>query len=143
MKSTLTVKSTVKYCYWAKALSIILFVATAAGCAPRDALILRPPMPILKSLPIIKSLPVIIPDIKSIPVLLPESVVVTSPPVEVNPEPAPRKPVSRAHIPPGHRPPPGKCRIWYPDRPPGHQPPPGNCKRLRRHVPPGATLIRG
>jgi len=26
-------------------------------------------------------------------------------------------------IPPGHMPPPGKCRIWYPNRPPGQQPP--------------------
>ncbi len=46
-------------------------------------------------------------------------------------------------IPPGHMPPPGKCRIWYPGRPPGHQPPPGDCMELRRHVPPGAWLIRG
>lgn len=41
-------------------------------------------------------------------------------------------------IPPGHYPPPGQCRIWFPDRPPGHQPPPGNCSR----VPPGAWVIR-
>jgi hypothetical protein len=27
----------------------------------------------------------------------------------------------------GHRPPPGECRIWYPDRPPGQQPPPFRC----------------
>lgn len=40
-------------------------------------------------------------------------------------------------IPPGHYPPPGECRIWFPDRPPGHQPPPGNCG----HVPPGAWVI--
>jgi hypothetical protein len=45
---------------------------------------------------------------------------------------------ARLHIPPGHYPPPGECRIWYPDRPPGHQPPPGKCDR----VPPGAWLIR-
>lgn len=45
---------------------------------------------------------------------------------------------TRLSIPPGHYPPPGECRIWYPDRPPGHQPPPGECFP----VPPGAWLIR-
>jgi hypothetical protein len=49
---------------------------------------------------------------------------------------------TRLRIPPGHYPPPGECRIWFPDRPPGHQPPPGNCHRLAEHVPPGAWLIR-
>lgn len=42
-------------------------------------------------------------------------------------------------IPPGHYPPPGECRVWYPDRPPGHQPPPGSC---HARVPRGAWLIR-
>ena len=46
-------------------------------------------------------------------------------------------------IPRGHRPPPGKCRIWFPDRPPGHQPAPGKCKKLRYRVPSGAYLVRG
>ena len=32
-----------------------------------------------------------------------------------------------AEIPPGHLPPPGECRAWYPDLPPGHQPPPFRC----------------
>jgi hypothetical protein len=45
-------------------------------------------------------------------------------------------------IPPGHYPPPGECRIWYPDRPPGDQPPPGNCHQLGTQVPLGAWLIR-
>lgn len=30
-------------------------------------------------------------------------------------------------IPDGHLPPPGECRVWYPDRPAGHQPPPLKC----------------
>jgi hypothetical protein len=46
-------------------------------------------------------------------------------------------------IPPGHLPPPGECRIWYPDRPPGHQPPPGDCYTLQYQVPPGAFLVHG
>lgn len=45
-------------------------------------------------------------------------------------------------IPPGHLPPPGECRIWYPGQPPGKQPPPGKCKRLKREVPPGAWLLK-
>jgi hypothetical protein len=49
---------------------------------------------------------------------------------------------SRLNIPKGHYPPPGECRIWYPDRPAGHQPPPGSCDRLRGQVPAGAWLIR-
>ena len=46
-------------------------------------------------------------------------------------------------VPPGHMPPPGKCRIWFPGKPPGQQPPPGDCWELERQVPPGAWLIRG
>jgi hypothetical protein len=44
-------------------------------------------------------------------------------------------------IPPGHLPPPGACRVWYPERPPGHQPPPGRCATLKHHVPAGAWLL--
>lgn len=46
-------------------------------------------------------------------------------------------------IPPGHMPPPGKCRIWYPGLPAGQQPPPDDCDYLRYHVPFGARLIEG
>jgi hypothetical protein len=46
-------------------------------------------------------------------------------------------------IPPGHLPPPGECRIWYPGVPPGQQPPPGNCYDLAPQVPLGAWLIYG
>jgi hypothetical protein len=52
-------------------------------------------------------------------------------------------PVEEVRIPPGHMPPPGSCRIWFPDRPPGQQPPPGRCEALRHQVPPGAYLVYG
>ncbi len=43
-------------------------------------------------------------------------------------------------IPPGHYPPPGACRVWFPDRPPGQQPAPTACDV---DVPRGAVLVRG
>lgn len=45
---------------------------------------------------------------------------------------------TRLDIPPGHYPPRGECRLWYPERPAGRQPPPGKCGQ----APPGAWLIR-
>lgn len=53
-----------------------------------------------------------------------------------------RRGYSRLTIPPGHYPPPGECRIWFPGRPPGQQPPPGDCRRVSARVPPGAWVIR-
>lgn len=44
-------------------------------------------------------------------------------------------------IPPGHLPPPGRCRIWLPGKPPGHQQRPGSCASLQRRVPQGAWLV--
>lgn len=44
-------------------------------------------------------------------------------------------------IPNGHLPPPGECRIWYPDRPAGHQPPPFKCDEARGRVEPGGWLL--
>ncbi|KJZ67602.1 tetratricopeptide repeat protein [Pseudomonas fluorescens] len=61
------------------------------------------------------------------------------PVASVEPEPA----YDEVAIPRGHWPPPGKCRIWFPDRPPGHQPKPGKCMKLRHRVPAGAYLVRG
>jgi hypothetical protein len=58
-------------------------------------------------------------------------------------EPAPVYQSQPVHVPPGHLPPPGQCRIWFPDRPPGHQPPSGSCRKLRHQVPPGAVLVQG
>ena len=45
------------------------------------------------------------------------------------------------HIPKGHLPRPGLCRIWFPGRPPGQQPPSGNCAELASRIPPGAWLL--
>ncbi len=47
------------------------------------------------------------------------------------------------HIPPGHYPPPGQCRIWRPGVPPGLQSRPGNCHELERRVPTRAYLVYG
>lgn len=47
----------------------------------------------------------------------------------------------RLGVPKGHYPPPGECRIWYPDRAPGHQPPPAKCDRLVGRVPYGAFIL--
>jgi hypothetical protein len=44
-------------------------------------------------------------------------------------------------IPPGHMPPPGACRLWYPGEPPGHQPAAGDCDELERSTPRGAWLL--
>ncbi|HET8985541.1 MAG TPA: hypothetical protein VFN03_07260 [Trueperaceae bacterium] len=46
-------------------------------------------------------------------------------------------------IPPGHYPPPGMCRVWFPERPPGQQSAPGDCAVLERQVPSGAYLVYG
>lgn len=51
-------------------------------------------------------------------------------------------PTRYARVPPGHVPPAGLCRVWFPDRPPGHQPAPVRCDAIRR-IPPGATVVGG
>jgi hypothetical protein len=53
------------------------------------------------------------------------------------------EPRPAVRVPPGHMPPPGSCRVWFPDRPPGQQPPPGPCHQLQHQIPPGGTLIHG
>jgi len=45
------------------------------------------------------------------------------------------------HIPPGHMPPPGGCRAWYPGQPPGHQPPADDCGRLLNSPHAGAVVL--
>lgn len=50
-------------------------------------------------------------------------------------------PAVSQHIPPGHMPGPGECRLWFLDRPPGHQPPAAPCRELAGQVPAGAILL--
>ena len=47
-------------------------------------------------------------------------------------------------VPKGHYPPPGSCRVWYPNRPPGHQPPPTRCDNLYGlRLEQGAFILHG
>jgi outer membrane lipoprotein SlyB len=78
----------------------------------------------------------------------PPPIVVQAPPppptVVVVPSPPPREPVvvvepRQIHVPPGHYPPRGFCRLWYPGRPPGHQPPPMACSQVTGR--PGAFVL--
>ena len=49
-----------------------------------------------------------------------------------------------AGVPRGQYPPPGECRVWYPNRPPGQQPPPTSCDRLvGTRLEPGAFILHG
>ena len=49
-----------------------------------------------------------------------------------------------AGVPRGQYPPPGECRVWYPNRPPGQQPPPTSCDRLvGARLEPGAFILHG
>ena len=45
------------------------------------------------------------------------------------------------HLDPEDAPPPGSCRLWYPDRKRAEQPPSGPCAGLTRDIPPGAWVL--
>jgi hypothetical protein len=70
----------------------------------------------------------------------PTPVVAQPVPVAVAPPAVVAAAPRRVHVPPGHYPPPGHCRIWHPGRPPGHQPRPFPCHQ-RVAVPPGAFIL--
>jgi hypothetical protein len=46
-------------------------------------------------------------------------------------------------VPPGHRPPPGMCRVWIDGVPPGQQPAPTDCATAERTRPANARVIYG
>lgn len=48
---------------------------------------------------------------------------------------------ARLGVPPGHLPPPGLCRVWFPGRPPGHQPKPAPCAEVEVGAPAGAWVL--
>lgn len=50
---------------------------------------------------------------------------------------------SSSKVPPGHRPPPGMCRIWIDGVPPGRQPAPTDCATAERTRPANARVIYG
>ena len=70
----------------------------------------------------------------------PPAPVIVHPPGPVGPPPVAVARPRRVHVPPGHYPPPGHCRVWHPGRPPGHQPKPFPCGR-RVAIPPGAFIL--
>ena len=47
----------------------------------------------------------------------------------------------QTRIPNGHLPPPGECRVWYPNRPPGQQPPPYKCGQSPGRIEPGGWVF--
>ena len=48
-----------------------------------------------------------------------------------------------SRVPPGHRPPPGLCRIWIDGVPPGRQPRPTSCSYAEAYRPANARVIYG
>ena len=72
-------------------------------------------------------------------VVAPAPVIVQPAPVVVAPAPVVVEAPRRVHVPPGHYPRPGYCRIWHSGKPPGHQPKPFRCRPVA--VPSGAFIL--
>jgi hypothetical protein len=69
----------------------------------------------------------------------PVPVAVQPPPRAVAPPAVVAVAPRRVHVPPGHYPPPGYCKIWHPGRPPGHQAKPFPCQPVA--IPAGAFIL--
>ncbi|UCG84858.1 MAG: hypothetical protein JSW71_12975 [Gemmatimonadota bacterium] len=70
--------------------------------------------------------------------------------VSTTPEPEPAQNEARAGgpstaatlgIPPGHLPPPGKCKVWMPGSPPGHQADARDCHGIEADAPAGSWVL--
>jgi hypothetical protein len=101
----------------------------ARGYYTGPAVAMAPPPPPPPPVPVV----VAPPPPQVVVVHQPPPVVVTPPPVVVV---EPR----RVHIPPGHYPPPGYCRLWHSGRPPGQQPKPFPCHKPVA-VPAGSFIL--
>ena len=55
---------------------------------------------------------------------------------------APVKKHKKHKIPKGHLPPPGKCKIWLPNKPAGHQGPSMSCKKAMDQAPYGSWVVK-
>jgi hypothetical protein len=49
--------------------------------------------------------------------------------------------LTRLEVPPGHIPPAGTCRVWFPGQPPGRQPKAGACASVERTAPAGSWIL--
>jgi hypothetical protein len=68
---------------------------------------------------------------------------VSSPPA-AHPEAEPRRTAdsdASLGIPPGHLPPPGRCRVWMPGTPPGRQAKARSCSGIERDAPVGSWIV--
>ncbi len=55
--------------------------------------------------------------------------------------PSAESPGKSLDVPPGHLPPPGKCRVWFPGRPPGRQAKAESCNTAMANAPAGSWVL--
>lgn len=65
---------------------------------------------------------------------------------EQSPPPPPRQQAvypsyKDLHIPKGHLPSPGSCKVWFPNKPAGQQPAPTDCHNAMRNSPAGSWVL--
>jgi hypothetical protein len=65
---------------------------------------------------------------------------ITAAPLESEVSP-PRSTAATLGVPPGHLPPPGRCRVWIPGTPPGKQPKVTTCSGIEASAPAGSMIL--